>query len=184
MTTETLVPGAAEPAEPRMPNPEKRVAKRTSLFEPSILKRAVGESFVKLDPRTMMRNPVMFVVEIGSVLTTLLFFRDLTDDGVDHLFVALVAAWLWFTVLFANFAEAIAEGRGKAQADTLRKTRTETAGPRAVRRRHDRREAVERARPRRPLRRRGRARSSPVTARSSRASPAWTSRPSPASPPR
>ena len=104
----------------------------------------------------MMRNPVMFVVEIGSVLTTLLFFRDLTDDGVDHLFVALVAAWLWFTVLFANFAEAIAEGRGKAQADTLRKTRTETV----ARVRADDgtivEKAVERARPRRPVRRRGR----------------------------
>ena len=88
---QTLDRRAAEPAEPRMPNPEKRVAKRTSLFEPAILKRAVGDSFVKLDPRTMMRNPVMFVVEIGSVLTTLLFFRDLADDGVDHLFVGLVA---------------------------------------------------------------------------------------------
>ena len=73
----------------------------------------------------MARNPVMFVVEIGSVLTTILFFatRDATPENV---FAGLVAAWLWFTVLFANFAEAVAEGRGKAQADTLRKTRAET----------------------------------------------------------
>jgi K+-transporting ATPase ATPase B chain len=96
------------------------------LFQPAIVRRAVGESFTKLHPRTMMRNPVMFIVEIGSVLTTLLFFRDLGDADVDHLFVGLVAGWLWFTVLFANFAEAVAEGRGKAQADTLRKTRSET----------------------------------------------------------
>src|SRR6185369_10212985 len=74
----------------------------------------------KLDPRLMARNPVMFVVEVGSVLTTLLFLRDAT------LFTGLVAAWLWFTVLFANLAEAIAEGRGKAQAATLRQTRQET----------------------------------------------------------
>ena len=76
----------------------------------------------------MARNPVMFVVEVGSVLTTILFFRDLglTPPGSDNVFVGLVAVWLWFTVLFANFAEAVAEGRGKAQADTLRKTRSET----------------------------------------------------------
>jgi len=91
-----------------------------SLFDPAIMKRAVVDAFVKLDPRTMARNPVMFVVELGSVLTTFLAIRD--TDG----FAALVAVWLWFTVLFANFAEAVAEGRGKAQADTLRKTRADT----------------------------------------------------------
>ncbi len=99
---------------------------KASLFQPAIVKRAVGDSFRKLDPRTMARNPVMFIVEIGSVLTTLLFLRDFGKAGVDHLFGGLVAGWLWFTVLFANFAEAVAEGRGKAQADTLRKTRSET----------------------------------------------------------
>ena len=89
--------------------------------------RRVVDSFVKLDPRHMARNPVMFVVEIGSVLVTFLFFRDLGDaDGDENVFAGLVAAWLWFTVLFANFAEAMAEGRGKAQAATLRKARTET----------------------------------------------------------
>ena len=90
------------------------------MFDRAILARAIPDSFVKLDPRQMVRNPVMFVVEVGSVLTTILAIRD--TDG----FAALVAIWLWFTVLFANFAEAVAEGRGKAQADTLRKTRSET----------------------------------------------------------
>jgi K+-transporting ATPase ATPase B chain len=90
------------------------------MFDRAIVTRAGRDSFVKLDPRVQARNPVMFVVEIGSVLTTILAIRD--TDG----FAALVAAWLWFTVLFANFAEAMAEGRGKAQADTLRKTRSET----------------------------------------------------------
>jgi K+-transporting ATPase ATPase B chain len=98
-----------------------------SMFDPALLKRAVGDSFRKLDPRQMARNPVMFVVEVGSVVTTLLFIRDAhRATAANNVFVALVAAWLWFTVLFANFAEAVAEGRGKAQADTLRKTRSET----------------------------------------------------------
>ena len=98
-----------------------------SMFDPSLMKRAVGDSFRKLDPRQMARNPVMFVVEIGSLVTTLLFIRDAHRNiAADNVFVGLVTAWLWFTVLFANFAEAVAEGRGKAQADTLRKTRSET----------------------------------------------------------
>ena len=81
----------------------------------------------------MARNPVMFVVEVGSVLTTFIFFRDLGDADADqNLFAGLVAAWLWFTVLFANFAEAMAEGRGKAQADTLRKARSETVATAGV----------------------------------------------------
>ncbi|MGZ4738810.1 MAG: potassium-transporting ATPase subunit KdpB, partial [Ilumatobacteraceae bacterium] len=85
------------------------------------------DSFRKLDPRIQARNPVMFVVFVGSILTTILFFRDLSSaTSKQNLFTGLVAAWLWFTVLFANFAEAMAEGRGKAQAATLRKTRAET----------------------------------------------------------
>src|SRR5258708_11526796 len=97
------------------------------MFDPAIVRRAIGASFVKLDPRQMARNPVMFVVEIGSVLTTILFFQKLPSaTAADSVFVGLVTAWLWFTVLFANFAEAVAEGRGKAQADTLRKTRADT----------------------------------------------------------
>jgi K+-transporting ATPase ATPase B chain len=90
------------------------------MINASILKPAAVDSVRKLDPRTMARNPVMFVVEVGSVLTTLAALRDRT------LFTVLVAAWLWFTVLFANLAEAVAEGRGKAQAATLRQTRQET----------------------------------------------------------
>ncbi|MBV8950177.1 MAG: potassium-transporting ATPase subunit KdpB [Actinobacteria bacterium] len=91
------------------------------------MRRAVADSFVKLDPRQMARNPVMFVVEIGSLLTTVLFFQKLPSaTASDSVFTGLVSAWLWFTVLFANFAEAVAEGRGKAQAETLRKTRSET----------------------------------------------------------
>ena len=88
----------------------------------------------------------MFVVFIGSLLTTYLFVRDLpTASAADTVFTGLVAVWLWFTVLFANFAEAVAEGRGKAQADTLRKTRSETRGARAARRRIDRRAASRRS---------------------------------------
>src|SRR3954447_19099179 len=97
------------------------------LFDPSILRRATVDSIKKLDPRLMAKNPVMFVVEVGSVLTTILFFRDLgKDTASQNWFAGLVALWLWFTVLFANFAEAMAEGRGKAQAATLRTTRDET----------------------------------------------------------
>ena len=95
----------------------------------------------------MARNPVMFVVEIGSVLTTVLFFQKLPSaTASDSVFAGLVSAWLWFTVLFANFAEAVAEGRGKAQADTLRKTRSETDRPRAAGRRHDVEKSSSRAR--------------------------------------
>jgi K+-transporting ATPase ATPase B chain len=97
------------------------------LFEPAIVRRALVDSLRKLDPRGMIRNPVMFVVEVGSVLTTFIFFRDLGKHGSStDVFTGLVAVFLWFTVLFANFAEAIAEGRGKAQAESLRKTRSET----------------------------------------------------------
>jgi K+-transporting ATPase ATPase B chain len=108
--------------EPRETEPDPHHSKRQSksMFDPAIMRRAVVDSLIKLDPRQMARNPVMFVVELGSVLTTFLAIRD--TDG----FSALVAIWLWFTVLFANFAEAVAEGRGKAQAETLRKTRSET----------------------------------------------------------
>jgi K+-transporting ATPase ATPase B chain len=94
------------------------------LFDPAIVRRAIGESFRKLDPRHQVRNPVMFVVEVGSVLTTLLFIQAISGHGeAPPGFILGVSAWLWFTVLFANFAEAMAEGRGKAQADALRKAR-------------------------------------------------------------
>jgi K+-transporting ATPase ATPase B chain len=100
-----------------------------SLFDPEIVRPAVWESFRKLVPQHVIKNPVMFVVEIGSVLTTLILFRDLTAPtaGSQPLwFTFNVSFWLWFTVVFANFAEAVAEGRGKAQAATLRKMRQET----------------------------------------------------------
>ena len=96
---------------------------------------AIWASFRKLDPRTLVKNPVMFCVEIVSVLTTIFFLRDLivgsgTVVGTNALFSGQITVWLWFTVLFANFAEAVAEGRGKAQADALRRTRTETKAKR------------------------------------------------------
>src|SRR5262245_12642174 len=96
------------------------------LFDPPIVRRALVDAFVKLDPRRQVRNPVMFVVLVGSVLTTALWFQALAGRGeASPAFIAWVAVWLWFTVLFANFAEALAEGRGKAQADALRRARRE-----------------------------------------------------------
>jgi potassium-transporting ATPase ATP-binding subunit len=96
-----------------------------TVTDPKILIPAIGSAFAKLDPRAMMRNPVMFVVEIVATLTTVLFFRDLFTGGAHLGFAFQINLWLWFTVLFANFAEAVAEGRGKAQAASLRKTKTE-----------------------------------------------------------
>ncbi len=102
-------------------------AQKRPLFDPPIVKRAIKDALIKLDPRQVARNPVMFVVEIGSALTTLLIIRDIATGNTGNLlFTVQVTLWLWFTVLFANFAEAMAEGRGKAQADTLRKAKTET----------------------------------------------------------
>jgi K+-transporting ATPase ATPase B chain len=103
--------------------------KKMAVWNWMIVKRAIGDSFIKLNPRAMMKNPVMFVVEVGSVLTTLQMIYGIFRPvpGVTNLLFELqITLWLWFTVLFANFAEAMAEGRGKAQADNLRKTRTET----------------------------------------------------------
>src|SRR5512142_1483024 len=102
--------------------------KKQSAFRGEIYRRAVLESFRKLNPRWMVRNPVMFVVEVGSVLTTGLWIQALSGKGeAPTSFIGAVALWLWFTVLFANFSEALAEGRGKAQAEALRKTRQETS---------------------------------------------------------
>ncbi len=108
-------------------------ARQISLFDREIVKRAVLDSFRKLAPQHLYKNPVMFVVEIGSVLTTLLWFRDVFYPAATHAplwFTGSVTLWLWFTVLFANFAEAVAEGRGKAQAAALRKMRKETVARR------------------------------------------------------
>src|ERR1022692_3002684 len=102
--------------------------KSKSLWDARIIRRALIDALVKLDPRTMMKNPVMFVVEVGSVVTTVLLFREKQSFA----FNLQITLWLWFTVLFANFAEAMAEGRGKAQADTLRKARSETEAKRLL----------------------------------------------------
>ncbi len=101
-----------------------------SLLDPAILVPAVGETFRKLHPRLMIRNPVMFVVEVVATLTTVLLLRDLVTGGARLGFTFQIVLWLWITVLFANLAEAVAEGRGKAQAATLRKARTETTAKR------------------------------------------------------
>ncbi len=111
-----------------------------SIFDPAIMRRAILDSFKKLDPRWQVKNPVMFVVEVGSVIATIEFVHLLltaptasftrTQLAAETIFVLAVAVWLWFTILFANFAEAMAEGRGKAQADTLRKARTTTMAKR------------------------------------------------------
>src|SRR5262245_24392204 len=98
----------------------------TALLDPGIVVPAIGAAFAKLDPRTLVRNPVIFVLEIVTVLTTVILLRDLATGGANLGFTFQIVLWLWFTVLFANFAEAIAEGRGKAQADSLRRQRTET----------------------------------------------------------
>lgn len=106
-------------------------ALRRSAYPAGLLRRAVIDAFAKLDPRVQLRNPVLFVVEVGSVLTTLLFVQALGGRGEEvSWFIGSVAAWLWFTVLFANFAEAVAEGRGKAQAEALRRMRRETTAKR------------------------------------------------------
>ncbi|UDL94722.1 potassium-transporting ATPase subunit KdpB [Lichenihabitans sp. PAMC28606] len=103
-----------------------------NLFDPAIMGRAVVEAFKKLNPRTLAKNPVIFVTEVVSAGVTLLFIRDLVTGNGEALFSGQIAAWLWFTVLFANFAEAVAEGRGKAQADAMRKLRSETSAKRLV----------------------------------------------------
>src|SRR3954469_12246974 len=102
--------------------------RRKAIWEWKIVVNAIKDALLKLDPRTMMGNPVMFVVEIGSVITTALLFKG----GSAFKFNLQITLWLWFTVLFANFAEAMAEGRGKAQAESLRKARSETVANRLL----------------------------------------------------
>ncbi len=126
LTTRTREPARAPRLAPAPPREPHRAAHRSRpLFEGPIVRRAVVESFAKLDPRRMIKNPVMFVVEVGSVLTTILFLHAALTGGGEASpgFILGITVWLWFTVLFASFAEAMAEGRGKAQADSLRKAR-------------------------------------------------------------
>src|ERR1700745_3414366 len=109
--------------------PVHRINKRmpvATMLDPKILQPAIAASFAKLDPRAMMKNPVMFVVEIVAALTTVIFVRDLVTGGANLGFTFQIILWLWFTVLFANFAEAVAEGRGKGRAESRKKTRTES----------------------------------------------------------
>src|SRR6266699_1013832 len=110
-------------------------SKTKAIWNAQIVKRAIVDSFIKLNPSKMMGNPVMFVVEVGSVLTTLQLIRGIIAPiaGITNTgFELQITLWLWFTVLFANFAEAMAEGRGKAQADNLRKAKTETTANRLL----------------------------------------------------
>ena len=111
MTTAMLTPTEPGPAIRRVGN---------GLLDPKVLVAALPGAFLKLDPRTLYKNPVMFIVEVGSVYTTVLAVKEHTA------FAILIAIWLWLTVVFANLAEAVAEGRGKAQADALRRTKTDT----------------------------------------------------------
>ena len=128
MATTMTPPPAADPVS-LMP---KKGSRARPLFDPPIVRRALKDSFVKLNPRLMMKNPVMFVVEVGAAMTTILAARDIVTGAALAGFTFQITLWLWFTVLFANFAEAMAEGRGKAQADTLRKTKTETTARRLL----------------------------------------------------
>src|ERR1700692_505944 len=98
----------------------------SALFDMKIVVPAIGSAFIKLNPRTLMKNPVMFVLEVVTALTTVILIRDLATGGANIGFEFQIILWLWFTIFFANFAEAVAEGRGKAQAETLRRQRTET----------------------------------------------------------
>ena len=106
--------------------------KSRAVWEWKIVRRALWDSIVKLSPKQMMGNPVMFVVEVGSVITTVLLVREAMHGHIGFKFNLQITLWLWFTVLFANFAEAMAEGRGKAQADTLRKAKSETRARRLI----------------------------------------------------
>ncbi|HKE33323.1 MAG TPA: potassium-transporting ATPase subunit B, partial [Candidatus Angelobacter sp.] len=107
-------------------------SKSRSLWDAKIVRQALLDSVIKLNPRTMMKNPVMFVVEVGSVITTVLLVRDLARHAPGFGFDLQITLWLWFTVLFANFAEAMAEGRGKAQAETLRRAKSEAMANRLL----------------------------------------------------
>src|SRR6516162_5625405 len=129
MATVTAPPQQSKTPTPKADSSAQLISKgvRTRpLFDPEILNRAIKQSFVKLNPRVLAKNPVMFVVEVGAALTTIFVIKDIATGAGGTLFGIQIAVWLWFTVLFANFAEAMAEARGKAQADNLRKTKTDT----------------------------------------------------------
>src|SRR5215472_6816263 len=110
----------------------RKLVRARPLFDREILRRAIRESFVKLNPLIVAKNPVIFVVEVGAALTTVLLAHDAVSGVAGIGFEFQITLWLWFTVLFANFAEAMAEARGKAQADTLRKTKTDSMAKRLL----------------------------------------------------
>src|SRR5437660_12345872 len=110
----------------------KKLARARPLFDPEIVRRATKESFVKLHPLIVAKNPVMFVVEVGAAITTVFVVRDVFIRAPGIGFSVQIALWLWFTVVFANLAEAMAEARGKAEADALRKTKTDAMGKRLI----------------------------------------------------
>src|ERR1700692_1900666 len=133
MTTMPPPPSSAAPA----PVDEttlipKKLVRARPLFDPEILRRAAKDSVLKLNPITLMKNPVIFVVEVGAVLVLLFLVRDIVAGAGAIGFELQIDIWLWFTVLFATFAEAMAEARGKAQAESMRKTRTDTIANRLV----------------------------------------------------
>jgi K+-transporting ATPase ATPase B chain len=133
MATTMTPPPATPPAanDPTLLIP-KKLARARPLFDPQIAGRAARDSIVKLNPVTLAKNPVMFVVEVGAFLTTVFLVRDIAVGAQGIGFTAQIALWLWFTVIFANFAEAMAEARGKAQADALRKTKTDSLARRVL----------------------------------------------------
>src|SRR5262249_56308 len=110
----------------------KKLVRARPLFDPEILSRALKDSVIKLNPVTLMKNPVIFVVEVGAALVLLFLIRDIAVGAGNVGFELQIDLWLWFTVLFATFAEAMAEARGKAQAESLRKTKTDTIANRLV----------------------------------------------------
>src|ERR1700681_2879877 len=124
-------PAAPSPVDETSLMPKKLVRARP-LFDPDILRRAAKDSILKLNPVTLMKNPVIFVVEVGAVLVLLFLVRDIAIGASAIGFELQIDLWLWFTVLFATFAEAMAEARGKAQAESLRKTKTDTIANRLL----------------------------------------------------
>jgi K+-transporting ATPase ATPase B chain len=132
VTTEPQAPHQIPPDDPTSLLP-KKLARSRPLFDTEIVTRAVRASFAKLNPVTLLKNPVMFVVEAGAALTTVLLIRDAFTGAGGNGLTVQISLWLWFTVLFANFAEAMAEARGKAQADSLRKTKTDSLAKRLSR---------------------------------------------------
>src|SRR5579871_6633827 len=135
MSSMTVSPAPAAPVPPQDDSSSllpRKLARSRPLFDSEIVGRATKASFAKLNPVTLMKNPVMFVVEAGAALTTVFVARDIFTGAAGTLFGIQIALWLWFTVLFANFAEAMAEARGKAQADALRKTKTDTLARKIV----------------------------------------------------